>query len=173
MPKSMRDVHQQQLPLTRYQRFTCRCASISTNSTSRGGNLDTPLLKYVYFKYTNLGTTFTWCYNFVSWASPLLHREGRVWWTRLYRRSASCIPIRLPKLQKLYTLITTWRKAVSMMLVMMDLDQELSPLNSKLWCFLLFNTITPWIIDVDVINGYRHRRGGGGGAITLHQRAQW
>ena len=30
------------------------------------------------------------------------------------------------------------------------------------------NKIIPCTTDVDVINGYHHLRGGGGGAITLH-----
>ena len=30
--------------------------------------------------------------------------------------------------------------------------------------------IMPYIIDVDVINGYHHYRGRGGGAMTLNQR---
>ena len=51
-------------------------------------------------------------------------------------------------------------------LVTMDLDQEPIPLDSRLHSDSI-NIIMPCIIEVDVINGCHHLRGG---AITLHQR---
>ena len=51
-----------------------------------------------------------------------------------------------------------------MMVVTMDLDQEPISLDSRLWCFTLFSLIIiiPWIIDVDVINGYHNLSQGEG-----------
>ena len=57
-----------------------------------------------------------------------------------------------------------------MMVKMMNLDhgiddgpqQQVLVLHS-----VSINNIMPCIVDIDVINGYHHLKGGGGGAITL------
>jgi len=66
-------------------------------------------------------------------------------------------------------MITMQRKErqVSIMVVMMGLDQEPIVLDSKLWCFILFPLIIRSMscaIDIDVISSHHHLRGGGGGA---------
>lgn len=48
-----------------------------------------------------------------------------------------------------------------MIIVRIDLDQQPIPLDSKLWCVILFPLIISCIADADVINGYRHLWGGG------------